>query len=190
MVPVELDCQEITQIRITAARLYSHWNNGTDYKGMQTLGGLYAEFAAVKYFNYTLGATPAIEFNTKYINGGDGGFDFEFCGIKFDVKSSRTGKIELEHVRYSKADAIIGVRRMGLSERGHQFDIFGFIPVSRIAGLRKSHLEMDDFCSLLMLAKARPNDFRGEIRKAPKPSEPERLGDLIVGLFSMEYLRA
>ena len=96
---------------------------------VKTYSGLMAEFAVIKFFNYTLNADPKIEFNTTFINGGDGGIDFNFGGLTWNVKSTSENYFETNHLLQGTHQIVFGVR----SEKEKGFLLLGFIPVSRLA---------------------------------------------------------
>lgn len=128
---IELNTEEIYQAKRIALGI-TRTNNKTDYQA--SFGGIMAEIAAIKFFNYGLGCHPRIELNEVYINGGDGGFDFCFPDnlCKWDVKSTNKDYFESEHLK-TKANVIIAVERLGKAK----FNIIGFCPVSKLPTIGK-----------------------------------------------------
>lgn len=148
MVMVQLNKNDQRSVGPVAAQLAVYWRT-SDMKipFKQTLSGLYAEYAVIKYFNYRMGANPQIVFRTEYVNGGDGGFDFEFMGVKWDVKSSKEDFIPKERALKTKAHVIIGVQTIGKG----LFDVWGFIPISRIKSVGAINLRKVDMQPLPIL---------------------------------------
>lgn len=151
---VYLSSDDIAEAEIVADFLSTIWEG----KRRQTFEGLKAECAAIKYFNYYLGATNKISFNTCYSqNGGDGGFDFRWPpDLKWDVKSvAGSNLIESKNLK-TKAHCIFLVRRM--SENAYK--IVGFCPVSKLP--KKEYLEDDAFHDPKLLIRLFPRSFDGD----------------------------
>jgi len=140
--------------------------------------GMFAEMAVVKYFNESLGATPKIRFNTEYLEGRDGGFDFKCIGLKFDVKNDNSGKIRTANALKTSADVIIGTTRLRESKNRYTYGIFGFIPVTRIKR-HQEFLVQADFADLLLLAKARPDFFQGKRAVQDRQGSPMKVADVL-----------
>ena len=160
MVTQTLERDELRLVEDVARNLALHWygKDGESHYNA-TFQGLAAEFAVIKYFNYQLGATPLIEFNTDYNNGGDGGFDFR-CpkDLKWDVKSTKENFLAGDHARRTKANIIIwAVRATRYSN--DEFIIKGFIPISQLND--RSIISDLDVRDLGCLIGAMPKVFTG-----------------------------
>lgn len=169
---IELTKYDLEKIKPLALDLTEYWQlKKPDGWLAQTLSGLYAEYATVKFLNYHLGASPRIVFNETYVNGSDGGVDFYFPDKNFswDVKSSVDGIFTREHLRSTKAQTIIGVHCKG----NMTYEILGFIPVTRIV---KDNYSKDDFREIEELKKGFPDNFIGPIPIQRHTAEPEQIG--------------
>lgn len=175
---------ERREARLVASQLSAH-HAKTTLETIKTISGIYAEYAAIKYFNYEMGASPRIKFNTEYNNGGgDGGVDFSFPDEKctWDVKSTNKATFTKEYLQKTKAKFIIGVIN------GDQtFSVVGFVPVSQLAKL-PDQVELSYFHPLRGLTEIFPNNFFGKCVKQ-NTSEPEAVGSLLGDALFMIRLR-
>lgn len=178
MESIGLNDSEILQAKRTARDLHEYWKELKPQNRYQTLSGMYAEMAVVKYFNRVLGATPSIKFNTEYREGRDGGFDFECCGLKFDVKNDNSAKIKTANALSTSANVVIGTTRLREAKNFHTYAILGFIPVTRIKRYQE-FLTQPDFADLLLLARARPDVFKGKISGQERQGDPMCIGDVL-----------
>lgn len=190
MTAITLDQSELAEARIAAAKLWNYWDSSEPKKSeaIRILSDFYAEYAVVKYFNEVLGAAPKVHFDIAYKNCGDGGFDFVCADTKFEVRTDDSQAIKNDRSRVTKADAIVGVVRTAKTGEFHRYEIFGFMPVSRLA-LKGRLLARDDFLDLITLARARSDVFRGERPRTTERHGPQRVGDIISGMFLMKSLR-
>lgn len=154
MTIIKLNRVDFRTAKPTALALAEFWHNENNSEKYPILEGIFAEYAAIKYLNEYLGATPKIEFNTVYVNGGDGGFDFKFIDkLKWDVKSTSSEAIPGKLLSATSADIVVGVQRI----KGFKFDIWGFIPVSRINPERE--YRESDFREIDRLKASWPSHF-------------------------------
>lgn len=185
MVMISLHRGDYRKVRPTALTLAEHWQSDPKSKMDLTLEGLFAEYAVIKYFNQNLGAVPTINFNTQYSNGGDGGFDFKFPeDLSWDVKSTTKDFFLIEHLSKTKANCVIGVRRMTHSS----YDIWGFIPTSRFDGRKK--FSRNDFRDLAFLKRAFPDKFVERGNVIERYSEFDQVGSIVGDIFRMINLRS
>jgi hypothetical protein len=107
----------------------------------KTLVGMIAEFGAIKFMNYNMGATDFIEFRTQYNErGGDGGFDFRCAGMTWDVKFNRMKKVALSRLKASTADMILICDRLNPRYDRMAVRVAGCAPRLRMV----RHLEAGD----------------------------------------------
>lgn len=154
---INLTNAEMELAEATTKKLCAFYDN-QDFE--QTFEGLAAELAVIKYFNVSLGAKPAVEFNTEYNFGGDGGFDFK-CpdSLKWDVKSVLgKGLLLTKLAKKTKANVIVLVRRSYKAE--NSFKVIGFLPVSRLPDTETIPDSL--FRDLAEISAAFPERFTGE----------------------------
>jgi hypothetical protein len=171
---IELTREECRRVDSVALSLSEFWHKGSKTERyIQTLSGLLAEFAAIKYLNDTLGATPRIEFNTNYQDGGDGGFDFRFInGMTWDSKSTSGETIPRAHCR-TKAQIVVGSMKCGFG----RYEVWGFLPASRLPDV---DLCRDHFRDIRSLASIFPQSFdRDRIRHTKTNSNLESVADIV-----------
>jgi hypothetical protein len=170
---VQLHSDDITEVNLVASRLSDYWQQDEE----RTLEGLKAEFAAVKYFNHALGASPEIWFNKCYKNGGDGGFDFRIPqDVKWDVKSVfGDAKPRSEHLKKTKADCILLVRRL----EENCFKMIGFNLVKKIPDTE--FVGEETFTDANRLIRLFPNSLKGNQGLVSKREHkhPVKIGNVI-----------
>lgn len=130
--------------------------------------GFAGERAVIKYFNYEMGLSKSLKFNQDYSGGGDGGFDFSIDGVKFDAKTLPKSGAKSWHVRRTNADILVFSRYKRHDQRGHQFNIMGWMPTSRLKG---PLVQEDDLLHMKQLAKALPDLFSGGFMPQSKPEK-------------------
>ncbi len=158
-----LNDEERRLVKVTAWELASFWEHQSFEA---TYAGLAAELAVIKFINGELGAMPPLEFNTRYINGGDGGSDFKLApGDTFDVKSW-IEDAQLNHVKRTKAKYLVGVFK-----DGNTYNIRGFAPAATFDG---------HWINIFKLKEVWPRRFAELAPGIPKNKRrPERVSDLI-----------
>lgn len=181
MTLIKLNRVDFRLAKPTALALAEFWRDKDNCSSYQILEGIFAEYAVIKYLNKGLGASPEIAFNTIYNNGSDGGFDFKFIdNLKWDVKST-SGKTILGNLLLkTKADLLIGVQRT----KGFQFDIWGFIPASRIDP--KKEYAKSDFREIDALKMYWPDHFLA----APRQLNSTETDLTIIGPLIYDVMRS
>lgn len=142
-----------------------------------TLTGIRAEFAVVQFVNYGLGLLNRVDFRTEYNErGGDGGFDFEMCGLKCDVKYSKNLKIPKSRIASSTADLIIMCTKMRHTEDGVSLTLLGWAPRSRILNALdiSEQLNPSHFRTFTLIKSSTPQLFSSEQISYPK--KPDFVG--------------
>lgn len=170
----------------TAQKLYVIHGKGGVAKLRNIIIGLLAEYAAIKYFNFYLGALYPIPFRTEYNEwGGDGGFDFAYCRMRWDVKFSRDHKIPLERLVRSTSEMIIVCDRLINRLDSLAIRVAGCFPRERaIKLIREGDSGAYELLPFARIHKLFPNSFgpkRLEFsQKPPDFSRPtETLDNLI-----------
>jgi len=154
----------------------------TRAKLLQTYVGIVSEFAAVKFFNQCMGAKQQIDFRTVYNErGGDGGFDFISCGMKWDVKYSRSGKVPADRLKKSTADMILVCNKISPAFGNMSVNIFGCYPRLRALRYLSEGNEQEAYKPLSMpqIFRAFQSEFGAQWSKLSKPSGGlSRIGDI------------
>lgn len=166
---VELSSQEQTLAKQVADMLHEY--HGGEYG--QTEMGIKAEAAAIKYFNLILLAREPITFNTKYQHGRDGGVDFHFNGVAFDVKYAKnfpSDGIPTSRLRATSAQIlIIASEASGLG--CCRFIIEGMISASKL-NLKQKLVREWELLPVDSLKKLFPKAFYENFGKSTRYIQP------------------
>jgi hypothetical protein len=125
-----------------------------------TFKGLKAEYAAIKFMNYKLGAVTRIPFRVEYKDGRDGGIDFTFQGVNFDVKHAMNGLFSWRNVLRTGSHIII-FASSDSEISGNQVEILGFAPMALLRQQVGKECAQTADCFELM--KLFPDHLKGEV---------------------------
>ena len=147
MITVNLTRADINYAEKVISKQVMLWAKKEQFEVFEIRNGLLAEYAVTKYFNETLGAVPRVEFRVNYVDGKDGGFDFQHHGVTYDVKESRTGIFTRAQLRKTSAQVIVATKLI----TPEKVEIFGYCPVSKLPSTEE--VPIDCFRSLDELGK-------------------------------------
>lgn len=153
--------RSVEEFALTLAKVHETEDMSREVKeenNRKSVAGFLAEAAAIKCMNDVIRASERILFNQNYNErGGDGGVDFTFAGITFDVKSAPRGEgIPASRLRASTADMIILVNSLG---KFKGWIVYGFVPRVRFLASGASELKASDCLWIGMLRQILPNHF-------------------------------
>lgn len=148
--------------------------------------GLLGEFAIVKYFNYDMCSREKVEFNTSYVGGGDGGYDFEIKGVKFDAKTLPNDGAKGWIVRKTKSHIVVFSRFRMETDRGYIFKIMGWMPASVVGQMVYEH----DLRPMRELQQNLPVLFFDKSIRRGKPVKIiKRIGATLKGQYQAKQLK-
>jgi len=163
-------------------------HGGTLANVRRTYIGIISEYAAIKFFNESMGAKIPVKFRTEYNeSGGDGGFDFNSCGMTWDVKYSRTGKVPAERLRRSTADMILVCNKLWPGFDRLSVNIFGCFPRKRALRLLAEGKEAEAYepLSMARIFRVFQSQFGEHWMPSQKPIREElsHIGDIVRGIL-------
>ncbi len=153
--------QSVRAFAIALSKMHETEGMSEDQKKserLKSIAGFLAEAAAIKCINDVIRANERILFNQDYNErGGDGGVDFTFAGMTFDVKSSPRGEgIPASRIRASTADLIILVNSLG---KFKGWIVYGFVPRTKFLMSGAKELKATDCLWIGMLRQILPHKF-------------------------------
>lgn len=124
-----LECVDVTRelVKIHHGKEYPGAMPFLDPDVARTYRGILAVMAAVQIFNRRLGSKQQVKFNSDYIDGFDGGYDFKWYEWTIDVKYST--KCNFDFVKRKKADMYLFMTK---GKRPQEFVEVGIVPSSRV----------------------------------------------------------
>lgn len=163
-IKVELTSHEEDQVckfALALARKHEHKCKTEEERHalhQRTRIGIIAEASVIKVFNDVLRANERIFLNEEYDEkGGDGGIDFMFAGMSFDVKFAlEAAGVPRQRIARSRADMIILVTVMrGISG----VTVMGMVPRKKFLESGASELDASHCVPLAALRRSMPEMF-------------------------------
>lgn len=186
--PLMIGGEDVQLTQRVAMKLHSMHESNQSLRA--TIAGIRAELAVIQYVNYNLGLLEKAKFRTQYNEkGGDGGFDFEMCGMKWDVKYSRDLVVPIKRIATSTAHIIVVCTGMKhLSRDKILINMLGWAPRQKLVEfLRDNERLIPELFRGFALIKQGFNSHFGFNHEPPKRQiQPwkasELVGDLIEGI--------